>query len=157
MIHGNLQVSLTACIMIHHFNSCHLTLPHKFYIYKMFPPVHSTRFMNSALLCCPQHHLEQGLAPCRCWISIIDPNLSEHRTERTICEETQYMGLHAYIQRTIHEEIWLETQMHSYSSCQLLCKQELAWVTHNTCSNTYIFIGLSSNFSSGLLHCCRIL
>lgn len=45
-VHSSLQLSLTSCIMTNHFHWCHLILPNKFYIYRIFLPVHSTKLLN---------------------------------------------------------------------------------------------------------------
>lgn len=100
-VHSSLQVSLTACIMINHFDLCRLTLPYKFYIYKNFLLEHSTRLKNFSSFVLPTRYPAQGLAPCWCLINTIDLNISGHGTKRMIQEESQ---------ASIPSEILLESQ-----------------------------------------------
>lgn len=113
-------------ILHYHINSISIK------IFCLYIPLGSWIFL---LLCCPQHHPAQGLAPCRCWIKTIDLNISEQGTEG------RELGF-------LSSKNLAGKSGHTYGSCQLLYKQELACVTHRTRTDTYLLIGLPSKFSS---------
>lgn len=84
-------------------------------------------------------HSALGLAPYHCCINIVSLSTNEHRIDRKIQEESQASILPGFG--------W-SAMTHMDGSCLLLCKQQLAYVAHSTCSDAYLSAGIPPNLSS---------